>query len=139
MYTCDIYIVQQLYVNEISVLIKENNFGEDFLGNILPISQSNNGQVRFKLKDRIVLDFLRKILFVHAQSCPTLCDPTDCSPPGSSVHGISQEDSWSGLPSPIPGDHLNQGLNPSFLGPLGSLHWQADSLPLSYLEAWKML
>ena len=25
-----------------------------------------------------------------AQSCPTLCDPTDCSPPGSSVHGILQ-------------------------------------------------
>ena len=24
------------------------------------------------------------------QSCPTLCDPTDCSPPGSSVHGIFQ-------------------------------------------------
>ena len=25
-----------------------------------------------------------------AQSCLTLCDPMDCSPPGSSVHGISQ-------------------------------------------------
>ena len=25
-----------------------------------------------------------------AQSCPTLLDPMDCSPPGSSVHGISQ-------------------------------------------------
>ena len=25
-----------------------------------------------------------------AQSCPTLCDPLDCSPPGSSVHGIFQ-------------------------------------------------
>ena len=25
-----------------------------------------------------------------AQSCRTLCDPMDCSPPGSSVHGISQ-------------------------------------------------
>ena len=24
------------------------------------------------------------------QSCLTLCDPTDCSPPGSSVHGIFQ-------------------------------------------------
>ena len=24
------------------------------------------------------------------QSCQTLCDPMDCSPPGSSVHGISQ-------------------------------------------------
>ena len=25
-----------------------------------------------------------------AQSCPTLYDPMDCSPPGSSVHGILQ-------------------------------------------------
>ena len=25
-----------------------------------------------------------------AQSCPSLCDPMDCSPPGSSVHGILQ-------------------------------------------------
>ena len=24
------------------------------------------------------------------QSCPILCDPMDCSPPGSSVHGILQ-------------------------------------------------
>ena len=24
------------------------------------------------------------------QLCPTLCDPMDCSPPGSSVHGILQ-------------------------------------------------
>ena len=27
---------------------------------------------------------------VHAQSCPTLCDPMDCIPSGSSVHGILQ-------------------------------------------------
>ena len=25
------------------------------------------------------------------QSCPTMCSPMDCSPPGSSVHGILQE------------------------------------------------
>ena len=25
-----------------------------------------------------------------AQSCPTLSDPIDCSPPGSSIHGIFQ-------------------------------------------------
>ena len=25
-----------------------------------------------------------------AQSCPTLCNPMDCSLPGSSVHGIFQ-------------------------------------------------
>ena len=27
---------------------------------------------------------------VVAQSCPTLCNPMDCSLPGSSVHGIFQ-------------------------------------------------
>ena len=27
---------------------------------------------------------------VCAQSCPTLGDPMDCSPPGSTVHGVSQ-------------------------------------------------
>jgi len=25
-----------------------------------------------------------------AQSCPTLCNPIDCSPPGPSIHGILQ-------------------------------------------------
>ena len=36
--------------------------------------------------------FLKFGLFlcVCAQSCPTLCDPMDCSPPGSSVQGILQ-------------------------------------------------
>ena len=47
------------------------------------------------------------ILKCHAaakslQSCPTLCDPMDCSPPGSSVQGILQAEYWSGLPSPPP-------------------------------------
>ena len=38
-----------------------------------------------------------------AQSCPTLSDPMDCSPPGSSVHGIFQARvlEWVPLPSPI--------------------------------------
>ena len=29
-------------------------------------------------------------VYTHTQSCLTLCDPMNCSPPGSSVHGISQ-------------------------------------------------
>ena len=33
--------------------------------------------------------WLKKVKLV-AQSCPTLCDPMDCNPPGSSVHGILQ-------------------------------------------------
>ena len=41
---------------------------------------------------------------MHAQSCPTLFDPTDCSPPDSSVHGIFQVEYWSGLPFLTPGE-----------------------------------
>ena len=32
----------------------------------------------------------KKVKVLFAQSCPTLCDPMDCTPPGSSVHGILQ-------------------------------------------------
>ena len=31
-----------------------------------------------------------KVKVLVTQSCLTLCDPVDCSPPGSSVHGILQ-------------------------------------------------
>ena len=37
------------------------------------------------------------------QSCPTLCDPMDCSPPGSSPMRFSKQEYWSGLPFPSPG------------------------------------
>ena len=36
------------------------------------------------------LDSILKSESEVAQSCPTLCNPGDCSPPGSSVHGILQ-------------------------------------------------
>ena len=32
------------------------------------------------------------------QLFPTLCDPMDCSLPGSSVHGFFRQEYWSGLP-----------------------------------------
>ena len=49
------------------------------------------------------------------QSCPTLCDPMDCSPPGSSVHGILQArilervamPSSRGSSQPRDGNHLS--------------------------------
>ena len=37
-----------------------------------------------------------------AQSCPTPSDRMDCSLSGSSVHGIFQQEYWSGVPSPSP-------------------------------------
>ena len=36
------------------------------------------------------------------QSCPTLCDPIDGSPPGFPVLGFSRQEHWSALPFPSP-------------------------------------
>ena len=36
------------------------------------------------------------------QSCPTLCDPIDGSPPGSPVPGFSRQEHLSGLPFSSP-------------------------------------
>ena len=44
------------------------------------------------------------------QSCLTLCNPMNCSPSGSSVHGILQARIQSGLPFPSPGDLPNPGI-----------------------------
>ena len=55
-----------------------------------------------------------------AQSCPTLCDPMDCSPPGSSVMDFSRQEYWSGLPSPSPGALPDSGIEPASSGsPVG--------------------
>ena len=42
--------------------------------------------------------------------------------------GLPRQEYWSGLPFPSPGDLADQRLNPHLL------HWQADSLLLSYWE-----
>ena len=57
------------------------------------------------------------------QSYPTLCNPMDCSLPGSSVVGVSRQECRSGLPVPSPGDLPNPGIEP------GSPALQADALP----------
>ena len=42
-----------------------------------------------------------RVCMLSLQSCPTLCDPMDCSPPGSSVHEIFQARilEWVAMPS----------------------------------------
>ena len=55
-------------------------------------------------------------LYLVAQSCPTLCDPTDCSPPGSSVHGYSPgKNTGVCCHALLQGIFPTQGSNPSFL------------------------
>ena len=50
------------------------------------------------------------------QSCLSLCDPRDCSPPGSSVHGIFQARILEWIPIPFSkGVFLTQTSNPGLL------------------------
>ena len=48
-----------------------------------------------------------------AQSCPTLSDPMDCSPPGSTIHGIFQAKvlEWGAIAFSVASDYL--GSNPN--------------------------
>ena len=57
------------------------------------------------------------------QSHPTLCDPMDCSPPGSSVHGILQERilKWVAMPSSRGASQSRERTHISCLP-----HWQAS-------------
>ena len=80
-----------------------------------------NSQVLLKKKNKIFgfiiyqyyykFTVIKTELYWHAaataaakslQSCPTLCNPIDGSPPGSAVPGILQQEHWSGLPFPSP-------------------------------------
>ena len=68
---------------------------------------------------------------VCAQSCPILCNPMDCSLPGSSVHGISQARilEWVAI------SYCRGSSWPRVWTQVSTLlvHWQADSLPLHHL------
>ena len=69
--------------------------------------------------------------FSVAQSCPTLHDPMDSSPPGSSVHGVFQARimEWIAISSSRESSWPSDRICISSV----SLQWQADSLPLSHL------
>ena len=60
------------------------------------------------------------------QLCLTLCDPMDCSLPGSSINGIFQATTLEWLLFPSPGDLPDPGIK------LRSPILQADFLPLSH-------
>ena len=66
-----------------------------------------------------------KVKVLVAQSCPTLCDPMDCNPPGFSVHGNLQARilEWVAIP-------FSRGS--SWPGNLGLLHCRQILYHLSH-------
>ena len=65
----------------------------------------------------------KKMKVLVAQSCPTLCDPMNCSPPAFSVHEILQARILEWVAIPFSRDLPNPKIKP------GSLALQVDSLP----------
>ena len=69
-----------------------------------------------------------------SKSCPTLCDPLDCSPPGFSVHGILHARALEQVAIPSPGDLPDSGIEPvSLVSPT----LQVGSSPTE--PSWKRL
>ena len=63
----------------------------------------------------------KKVKVLAAQSCPTVCNPADCRPSGSSVHGILQARilEWVAI-----SHFLLQGIFPTQGSNLGLLHYR---------------
>ena len=86
--------------------------------NIIKITQFINCRDRIWIQVYLTLKLM--FLYAHFSKCVRaqsfshvwLCDLLNCSPPGSSVHGISQQEYWSGL-FPPPGDLHNPGIEPA--------------------------
>ena len=76
-------------------------------------------------------------VFVYSQSFLTLCDPMDCSPPGSSFPwSFPGNNTKVGLSFPTPGDLSDPGIEPTFLALAGGFFTTAPpEKPLTRCKA----
>ena len=85
---------------------KRRSIGRDFMGSgsWRPPGLSFSPPFISTVNDLVLCFSSWVVLCLVAQSCPTLCDLMDCSPPGSSVHGDS------------PGKYTGVGCHPLLQG-----------------------
>ena len=95
-----------------------NNVNELFF-KLLGSLKKNKTVIGILLQGHQVFQFIH--LLSVAQSCLTLCNLMNYSPPSSSVHGTSRQEYWSGLHFLLLGIFLTWGSN---LCLLRLLHWQ---------------
>ena len=80
----------------------------------------------------------------HAQSCPILCDPMDCSPPGSTVHGIFQIRimEWVAISSSRASSWTRDSTHISYVSCIGRwilYHWATWEAPFSHISYYRIL
>ena len=90
--------------------------------------------------------FHSNVLCLVTQSCPTLCDPMYCSPPGSSVHGDSPgKNTGVGCHALLQGDLPNPGIQSrspalqvvSLPAELPGKPFHSNSLSIYYLYSFR--
>ena len=74
------YSTEQTEVSWVSLMLCKINATKSY-------EKVNNKRTKISLQ---TLYSFVLVLCLVTQWCPTLCDPVDCSPPSSSVHGILQ-------------------------------------------------
>ena len=121
-----IYISVSMYINRSRGIIKK-----------VPVQNSASVQSKISVDQMFYLITL--CLCMCAQSCRTLCNPVDCSPPGFSVHGIPQTKTleWVAISSSRGSSRLRDQTPVSWAPcfavgffttePLGSLTWALKS------------
>ena len=87
-------------------------------------------------------NFLVFVVVGITKLCPTLCDPMDCSPPGSFVHGILQARKLEGFTHALLQEIFpTQGSNPclyiSCIGRWALYHWHHLGSPSGKLPKLK--
>ena len=92
----------------------------------LKLGRGRGGQIQHYTGGREGQCNCKRGMFLVAQPCPALYNPVDCSPPGSSVHGILQAriPEWVAMPSSRGSTPAQGSIEPR------SPPLQVDSLPL---------
>ena len=96
---------------------------------------------RYTARNTKILRYLAACMHAQSvQSCPTLCDSTDCSPSGSSVHRILQVRTleWTDMPSSRGSSQLGDHIAGRFL--MDSFHWGSPfPLPIrTLISLWEL-
>ena len=87
----------------------------------------------------LFLHICEYVLCLVAQSCLTLCNPTDCSPPGSSAHGDSPgRNTGVGCHALLQGIFPTQGSNLHLLHGRRILYcWATRGAQYLYIQIWR--
>ena len=84
-----IYKTKSLFFEKIIKMVKSPRITEKKRERTQIINIRNNTGIIIT-DPMVIIRIIKKERRSVSHLCPTLCDPMDCSLPGSSVHGISQ-------------------------------------------------